>query len=678
MGFALHTYLKQAVHTQLDWDMHELALPHELPSLSSPISLKKATKYSYYLNVCTTSYSMWSWKWPQWEAHLDWMALNGINMPLAFVGQEKVWLETFKKFNVSTSSMLHFFSGAAFQAWGRMGNVRGSWGPFGEIPMYFIEEKHELQKQILARMREFGMLPALPAFAGHVPEEMETLYPHAQIRKGTQWGKFPLIHTNVSVVEPTDPLFLEIGRVFLKTQTALYNYTSGLYQADMYNELKPPSFEDSYLAQSSKAAIDSMRAADPKATWLMQGWMFFFMRKVWSNNRIKAYLSGVPDDQLIMLDLWSDAVPIWRITKNYFGKSWIYCVLHNFGGQHGMTGNLEHMAVSPIEARQLSDGRMIGMGLSMEGIFQNYVVYALALDMMWQNTTVNVYKWVPAYVYQRYHSSNYHAQKAWTFLSHSVYSSFTPNPNLVIERPRWRLNLGSNNQTKLNDEFHLAASAVSRALHEFLRASEDDANLAQVDSFQYDIVDVTREMLNDVLFIYYNKLSDIYWGLTDDAPPGAVCALTKQIKEVIQDMDAILKTNRAFLLGPWLEAAKSFGSSPSDVQYFEYQARNQITQWGQKNDNALNDYAAKQWAGLVKDYYLMRWSIWLDSICASPTPRHSWNHTTVEDFRNKTMDEYLDEFEQAWQLRNKSYATQPDGNTVEVARTLYIKYVHVT
>lgn len=38
------------------------------------------------MNVCTFGYSYAHWDWKRWEREIDWMALNGINMPLAFVG----------------------------------------------------------------------------------------------------------------------------------------------------------------------------------------------------------------------------------------------------------------------------------------------------------------------------------------------------------------------------------------------------------------------------------------------------------------------------------------------------------------------------------------------------------------------------------------------------------------
>ncbi len=36
------------------------------------------------------------WKWDQWEKEIDWMALQGINLPLAFTGQEAIWQKVFQ------------------------------------------------------------------------------------------------------------------------------------------------------------------------------------------------------------------------------------------------------------------------------------------------------------------------------------------------------------------------------------------------------------------------------------------------------------------------------------------------------------------------------------------------------------------------------------------------------
>lgn len=60
----------------------------------------------------------------------------------------------------------------------------------------------------------------------------------------------------------------------------------------------------------------------------MQGWLFQD-QAFWKSPQIEAYLSGVSNQGMLILDLFSEANPIWSKTNSYFGKSFIWCMLHN-------------------------------------------------------------------------------------------------------------------------------------------------------------------------------------------------------------------------------------------------------------------------------------------------------------------------------------------------------------
>lgn len=63
----------------------------------------------------------------------------------------------------------NFFVGPAFLAWFRMGNLK-KYG--GSLPDGWHLDQIFLQKQILQRFNELGIMYALPAFAGFVPNEI--------------------------------------------------------------------------------------------------------------------------------------------------------------------------------------------------------------------------------------------------------------------------------------------------------------------------------------------------------------------------------------------------------------------------------------------------------------------------------------------------------------------------
>ncbi len=113
----------------------------------------------------------------------------------------------------------------------------------------------------------------------------------------------------------------------------------------------------------------------------------------WTNDRIKAFLSGVADDKMIILDLNSEASPIWSRTDSYFGKPFVWCLLHNYGGTRGIYGNLTRIATGPVEARDTPGNTMDGVGITPEAIEHNPIVYDLMVSAYtcWQTAVIHMY-----------------------------------------------------------------------------------------------------------------------------------------------------------------------------------------------------------------------------------------------------------------------------------------------
>lgn len=73
-------------------------------------------RFRYFQNVCTFSYSYAWWSWRQWRSHIDWLALNGINLILA-PAQEFVWMKTYQKLGLNETESIKVFAGPPFLAW---------------------------------------------------------------------------------------------------------------------------------------------------------------------------------------------------------------------------------------------------------------------------------------------------------------------------------------------------------------------------------------------------------------------------------------------------------------------------------------------------------------------------------------------------------------------------------
>ena len=50
---------------------------------------------------------------------------------------------------------------------------------------------------------------------------------------------------------------------------------------------------------------------------------------------MQGVLSGVPRRRLVLLDLIAESHPLWRRTEGFYGAPFLWCMLHNFGGNSG-------------------------------------------------------------------------------------------------------------------------------------------------------------------------------------------------------------------------------------------------------------------------------------------------------------------------------------------------------
>ncbi|RYY17648.1 MAG: alpha-N-acetylglucosaminidase, partial [Chitinophagaceae bacterium] len=411
---ALYHYLTEYAHCQVTWNGSNLNLPAELPVLKQKITKETPYKFRYYLNYCTFNYSMSWWDWARWEKEIDWMALHGINMPLAITGQEYTWYLVYKELGFSDEDLKEFFTGPAYFAWFWMGNM-DAWG--GPLPIEWMKSHMILQQKILARQRSLGMTPVLPAFTGHVPPAFKKRFPNSKLRT-TNWNNG---FADNYILDSEDPLFSRIGKMFLAKQTELLG-TDHYYSADTFNENEPPSKEPDYLGKLSARVYDAMYQADSNAVWVMQGWLFYADRKFWGKPQTEALLRAVPDDRMIILDLAAEVEPIWKRTQAFYGKPWIWSMVNNFGGNTNLFGRMDNAASGPAEAlKSEHSGKMTGIGLTMEGIEQNPVIYELFTANTWQSDPINLDQWLPKYVRNRYGKTNSKALSAWEVLRRTVY-----------------------------------------------------------------------------------------------------------------------------------------------------------------------------------------------------------------------------------------------------------------
>ncbi|XP_060204807.1 alpha-N-acetylglucosaminidase-like [Lycium barbarum] len=693
----LHWYLKYWCEAHISWSktggaqLASVPNPGSLPPVQDAgVVVTRPVPWSYYQNAVTSSYTFAWWDWERWEKEIDWMALQGINLPLAFTGQEAIWQKVFKHFNISKSHLDDFFGGPAFLAWSRMGNLH-RWG--GSLPQSWLDQQLILQKKILARMHELGMTPVLPAFSGNVPAALKSVFPSAKINRLGNWFT---VNSDprwccTYLLDATDPLFVEIGKAFIEQQLKEYGRSSHIYNCDTFDENTPPVDEPDYISSLGATIFEGMRSGDRDAVWLMQGWLFTY-DPFWRPPQMKALLHSVPLGRLIVLDLYAEVKPIWATSKQFYGTPYIWCMLHNFAGNTEMYGVLDAVGSGPVEARTSDNSTMVGVGMSMEGIEQNPVVYDFMSEMAFQHNPVDVKVWIDLYSARRYGRFVQTVQDAWNILYHTIYNctdgAYDKNRDVIVAFPDVDPKSISTPQIVLNDiheqygkgyltravleeasdsydKPHLwySTSEVIHALKLFLDSGNQ---LSDSRTYRYDLIDLTRQALAK----YANEL---FLDVIQSYELGNlhnVARLSQKFLGLVEDMDMLLGCHDGFLLGPWIQSAKKLAQDEDQERQFEWNARTQITMWFDNTEveaSLLRDYGNKYWSGLLRDYYGPRAAIYFKYLIESLEEGNGFN---LRAWRRDWI-----KLTNSWQSSRNVFPVKSTGDALNVSQWLFEKYL---
>ncbi|KAI1320228.1 tim-barrel domain-containing protein [Xylariaceae sp. FL0255] len=374
-------------------------------------------------------------------------------------------------------------------------------------------------------------------------------------------------------LNPLDPLFAELQDKFITKQKSYYGNVTNFYTLDQFNENSPASGDLDYLESISSNTWKSLKAASADAIWVMQGWLFSSNSAFWTNEKVEAFLGGVTvDSDMLILDLFSESQPQWQRTSSFYGKPWIWCELHGYGGNYGLYGQIMNITENSIAAVDNSSNSIVGFGLTMEGLEGNEIMYDLLLDQAWSETPIDTETYFYDWVSVRYGASGTHLSSdvfdAWELLRPTVFTS-----------------------------------AVPKSIFELLPSTTG----LLVSSLQVIFELCFESKLTLLQFIpVYEELIALYNQTSSSA--GAVQNQGKKLIALLSTLDLVLDTNEHFRLGSWVEAARATTDS-SHADFLEY-----------------GDYASKSWSGLVKTYYIPRWQKFIDYLVA--TPPSSYNQTS--------------------------------------------------
>ena len=647
MATGLGHYLKYWCQVEVGWFVWDKpVLPNRFPKVTEPVEVRARVDERFFLNYCTFGYTMPWWHWDEWEHFIDWMALNGINLPLAITGQESIWYQVWTELGLTDEEVRSYFTGPAHLPWHRMLNL-DRWG--GPLPKSWLEGQEQLQKRIVARERELNMKPVLPAFAGHVPAALSRLYPEARIERMSDWAGFDVSQWP-HFLDPMDPLFPEIQKKFLEKEIGIYG-TDHIYGIDLFNEMIPRSWEPDYLARVSRQTYESLAAADPEGTWLQMTWLFYNERRYWTPDKIEPYITSYPAEHSLLLDYYCERMEVWQRTESYYGVPYIWCYLGNFGGNTYLAGNPKDVA-ERIENTFVNGGdNFRGLGSTLEGFDVNPFMYRFIFEKAWD---FDAHRDLAAYARSvadsRTGVADESARKAWAILFDEIYTghSVPGHSPLMNLRPSFGRSTSYHSSVRYaydNDRLREAA---------LLLAEADGIGAA----YEFDVVNLTRQWLSN----RFDSLTFEYGEAYREKDAVRMEALKTRMLAMLDDMDALLATQTYFLVGKWIADARGWGSTPEEADYFESNARNLLTTWGDRG-NYLTDYANRTLSGLTSGYYKPRWELFFDTAAAAVA--------AGEEVDEAALEERYKDLELAWwSERPGTFPAEPSGNAVAVAERI--------
>jgi alpha-N-acetylglucosaminidase len=130
-------------------------------------------------------------------------------------------------------------------------------------------------------------------------------------------------------------------------------------------------------------------------------------------------------------------------------------------------------------------------------------------------------------------------------------------------------------------------------------------------------------------------------------------------------MDRLLATRNDFLLGRWVADARAWGTNEKEKALYEMNAKDLITLWGDEK-SPLNEYACRQWSGLLKDFYKPRWQ---QFFTVAGKALEQGKQIDLPVFQQE-----IAQWEWKWVNRRQDYPVTPMGDPISVAKQLYKKY----
>ena len=691
LATAYNYYLKYYAYLDFPYvGESNLVLPQELPVVEEPVRIVFPYEYRHYFNEnCEYKYTTVLYGEEEWQHRIDWMAMNGFNMFLVDIGDHAVWYNAKEELGLDDAALeeLRRSNKGTEQYYGRY-----------ELSQEAVEKEGALAKKVVEMAFALGMEPEIRPFVGQVPfmfpnqredyygssskakmiiDQPGSLFDGMFLYSAARWmnlpqGVFisPSVETSDSAkAEEMHDKFQQISDIYYESlmETLGFNEHGRTPKFGYKDLIGEQGFVVSHAAFPRtvlKEMSDQLLKLNPDAIWMQTSWRY----QTWLTQYYE-------EGHLMFVDLSADNRPKWN-TNNEFGQTqWLWSMLFNFGGNTGLGGGMDHIASNVIDTRA-SANFMKGVAIAPEGGDTNPALYGLMAEMTWRLEKPDMDQWLKDYAKRRYGADNYaqaqeEIDRAWDTMHHTIYSKFVagdgPSQTLINAMPKLS---GAKARTYGSNDKVYQTQDIFPIWEDLIKAAKKMDH--PTPQFIYDLVDITRQVLADISGeVYANIQPSFVSGDKEEAMRYANLMI-----EIAEDLDEILATNEYFLVGTRLEGAKNRGVTDSDQAYFEEVERTFLTYWvlddPLKGTEGLLDYCNRHLAGLMTDYYGMRWEIfakYLEEGLDAGMNATQFNNTQQPKIKNEVLERA-----EEWAEDRTPYPTEATGDSIKVSEKLWKKY----
>lgn len=649
--FGVNWYLKYVAHLNVSTNGSRLGKPGMvLPAPAAPIEKAAHFPIRYALNENTDGYTTPYWDEARWQHEIDILALSGTNAVLLQRGTDYVIYQTFRDAGYSDETIRNWITHPAHQNWQLMGNMCCFVEP---ISLELMKKRAVSAGKIAKMLHELGIVPVLPGFYGVVPNDFAKYSPGANVivQKRT-WVGF----TRPGWLDPRDAAFAKLAASFYKHQAEMVG-DSTIYDMEIFQEGGDAG--NVPLREGGRAIQNALEKAHSSALWFMIAW---------DTNPQKELLEGLDRSKILIADIEQGRYPRENRDEQFMGARWLWGGLWEFGGRTTLGAPLYDHGIRFPRYAARPGNNIAGTALYTEGLDTNPFAFDLYMEMAWRTEPVNLEAWTDQYAERRYGGDDEHAKKTWQILLHTSYSlrgdgikthgeRDTGHDSLFTAQPSLTANKSAH---WAPDEVRYNLVELRPALTEMLQIAP---SLRHSASYQFDLTDITRQVIADESRRLLPAIKQAY----EAKDIAHFHALTAEWMRDMRLQEDLLQTNEFFLLGRWLSYLPPWEVTPEERELVNYDARSILTTWGHRKASAagLHEYANRDWAGLISDYYMPRWQLFFGSL--------------EKAMKTNTAPEKIDWYEigDNFNRSTKSYPANPSGDTyaaaMKIAEALHLQ-----